>query len=384
VYIRANKGTYGCNNRKYFSKLEAILESNLTGQQVHWDFYDDIFSKYNWSTPSSLSIDQLYKERALQLREEYDHLVLFYSSGVDSGYILKTFIDNNIKLDEIYIFGAFEAEKKKFKELKTSTDPGYYTREIEYIAKPTIKEILKKLDIKITIFDWEKEMLDATNDLDWFWQAGCRFGPDMLVKNDFHKRFHKHSNMTHKGKQVGFIYGVDKPRLFRDDENVYFSFLDIILTTGAGNKNDIIGETWENDEYFYWNPNFPEIPIKQAHMVVDYLKVTGQLNTITHINNNDSMHVPDFYQISNRIIYPRWDHNLWQIKKPTSSTYHEVSKWFLDSDTIELKRWESSLGELERQIGTKWFNNNTIADGLNGHISKLYKICKLPTARPIT
>jgi len=377
MYIRANKGIYTCNNKNYFSKLEAILESNLTNQQIHWNFYDEIFSKYNWNAPSTLSIDELYKKRALQLRENYDHLVLFYSSGVDSGYILKTFIDNNIKLDEIYIFGAFNAEKRKFKDLGTSTAPGYYTREIEYIAKPTIKEILKKQNIKITVFDWEKEMLDATKDLDWFWQAGCRFGPDMLVRNNFHKRFHEHSDMVHKGKQVGFIYGVDKPRLFRDDKSIYFSFLDIILTTGTNNKNDILGETWENDEYFYWNPNFPEIPIKQAHMIVNYLKATNNINAITHLENNGDMHVPDFYQIVNRIVYPKWYHNLWQIKKPTSSTYHEVSKWFLDSNTPELLRWESSLWELERQLGSKWFNNNTVIDGLKGHISKLYKICDI-------
>jgi len=375
MYIYANKGTYSCNNKKYYSKLEAILESKLSGQQVHWDFYDQQFSAIDWTKPSLLSIDELYRERAQQLRDNYDHLVLFYSSGVDSGYILKTFIDNDIKLDEIYMFGAFAEEKKRFRELGNTKDPGYYTREVEYIAKPVIREILKKKKIKITEYDWGQDMLDATKDLDWFWQAGSRFGPDMLVRNNFHKRFHEHSDMLHKGKRVGFIYGVDKPRLFRDDKSIYFGFLDIILTTGTNNKNDILGETWENDEYFYWNPNFPEIAVKQAHMVVDHLKATNQLNAITHLNNNGSMHIPGFYQIINRVVYPTWNHGLWQIKKPTSSTYHEVSKWFLDSGTPELARWEASLMELERQIGSEWFNNGTIRDGLKGHISKLHKIC---------
>ena len=112
-------------------------------------------------------------------------------------------------------------------------------------------------------------------------------------------------------------------------------------------------------------------------MIVNYLKATNNINAITHLENNGDMHVPDFYQIVNRIVYPKWYHNLWQIKKPTSSTYHEVSKWFLDSNTPELLRWESSLWELERQLGSKWFNNNTVIDGLKGHISKLYKICDI-------
>ena len=377
MYIYANKGKYNCNNLTYFSKLEAILESNKTNKNVSWDFYDSEFSKHDWTKPSLLTINELYKQRAQQLRDNYDYLVLFYSSGVDSGYILKTFIDNNIKLDEIYMFGAFAAEKRQFNKLRHSKNPGYYTREIEYIAKPVVKEILKKQNIKINTYDWEQDMLDATQNLDWFWQAGSRFGPDALVRNKFHKIFHEHNNMVHKGKRVGFIYGVDKPRLFRNDSDIYFAFLDIILTTGTNNQNDILGETWENDEYFYWNPNFPEIAIKQAHMVIDYLKIKKQITEITHLNNNGSMHVPDFYQIVNRIVYPDWNHGLWQIKKPTSATYHEMSKWFLESKTPEFTRWENSLTELETQIGKKWFNNETIRDGLSGHISKLHKICSI-------
>lgn len=374
MYVHANKGTYQCNNKTYFSKLEAILESNKTGEQVHWDFYNDTFSKYDWTSPSTSSIDELYKQRAQQLRDNYDYLVLFYSSGVDSGYILKTFVDNDIKIDEVYMFGAFEAEKKQFDRLGTSKDPGYYTREIEYIAKPAVKELLKKQNIKVNMYDWEQDMLSATDDLDWFWQAGSRFGPDALVRNKFHKIFHEHTEMTHKGKKVGFIYGVDKPRLFRDDKSIYMSFLDIILTTGTNNQNDILGESWENDEYFYWNPNFPEIPIKQAHMVLDQLRINNDYSMITHLNNNGSMHTPGLYQIVNRIIYPNWNHGLWQIEKPTSATYHEMSQWFLESNTPEFKRWENSLTELETQLGSKWFNNGTVSDGLSGHISQLYKI----------
>jgi hypothetical protein len=375
MYTYANKGIYQCNNKPYFSKLESILESNKTGEQVHWDFYNDMFSKCNWSQPSPLSIDELYCLRAQQLRDNYDYLVLFYGGGIDSGYILKTFIDNDIKIDEIYMFGAFEAEKKQYKHLNSSTDPGCYSREVEYIAKPVIKEILKKQKIKVNMYDWEEDIRSATCDLDWFWQLGTRFAPDALTRNRFHKIFHEHTEMLHKGKRVGFIFGIDKPRLFRDDTSIYTSFLDLILTTGATNTNDILGETWENDEYFYWNPNFPEIPIKQAHMVTEFLKRTNSCSMLPHLNSHGKdFHTPDLYRIINSIVYPNWDHNFWQIKKPTNPTYDETCQWFLDSNTTEFNRWESSLVELENQLGKKWFNNGTVRDGLRGHISNLYKI----------
>ena len=36
-------------------------------------------------------------------------------------------------------------------------------------------------------------------------------------------------SFLNKGKKVGFVYGVDKPRLLRDDANIYFAFLDVLL-----------------------------------------------------------------------------------------------------------------------------------------------------------
>ena len=373
-YINANKGFYVCNKKHFYSKLEAIVESNKSGRQVHWYFYEDAFGKYDWTTPSNLSIDELYKQRALQLREQYDHLVLFYSGGVDSGYILKTFIDNDIKIDEIYMFGSFELEKKQFKKLGYSTDAGYYTREVEYIAKPFIQQILKDRDIKITEYDWTNDIVDATNDIDWFWHAGSRFTPDQMVRSKFHKKFKEHNQLLDKGKKVGFISGVDKPKLAKDDNSIYFVFLDLTLTTGTNNSNDMFGESWENDEFFYWTPNFPEIAIKQSHMLVDYLKQNNLLQHIRYMNDH-KFHDPEYYQIANRIVYPNWDHGLWQIDKPKGATVgHQLCDWFYDPSATHYKKWKSSLHELEQQLGHKHFNNDNVLDGLQGHVSKAYTI----------
>jgi hypothetical protein len=376
-YIHANKGRYKCNGKPFYSKLEAILESNKTGKQIHWDFYDSVFDKYNWESPSTLDIDQLYKMRAEQLRSQYDHLVLFYSGGVDSGYILKTFLENDIKIDEIYIYGAFDLERKSYDKIGTSTKAGYYTREVEYIARPLIKELLKKQQVKISEYDWTEDIINATNDLDWFWLSGSRFTPDQMVRSKFHKIFKSHNELLDKGKKVGFIYGVDKPRLTRDDDAIYCMFLDLIMTTGTNNTNDILNENWENDEFFYWTPNFPEIVIKQAHIVANYFKENNRISGIRY-HTNHTFHDMDYYQIANRLIYPNWDHGLWQIDKPRGSSLgHELTSWFYDPEATHFKKWKSSLGELETQLGKDKFNNNNVFDGLQGHISPLYKICNL-------
>ena len=349
------------------------MEVNQHGGHIEWDYHDNIFGTAKWDQEPPVELKELYRQRALQLREAYDHLVLFYSGGVDSWNILKVFIDNNIRLDEIYIFGAFEAEEKMYGTLGLDTTPGYYTREIQQ-SLPLVKRLAAEKNIKVNVFDWTRHILEAANDPDWFWSAGVRFDPTCMVRSKFHKIFREHNDLLHRGKKVGFVYGVDKPRLLRDDTTIYFAFLDVIMTTGTLPTNDILGEYWENDEYFYWTPNMPELAVKQSHEVVRWLKATNQINLIKHMNNIASFHDEAYYREVNRSIYTDWDINTWQVKKPTKAVWNELSRWFIEGEFEAKIKWVSSLIELERICGKQWFNKGTVEEGLKGHISPLYKI----------
>jgi len=373
TYQYHNKGVYCANGKPFFNKVEAILEANTSNKWVEWDYHNAAFGKHQWDIEPPVALDELYRQRALQLREAYDHLVLFFSGGVDSWNILHTFVKNNIRIDEIYMFGAFEAESKQYSALGASRDPGYYTREIKQ-ALPVVKKLVENQNVKVNTYDWTKDILEAANDLDWIWRAGVRFDPTCMVRSKFHKVFREHNELLHRGKRVGFVYGVDKPRLLRDDNSIYFAFLDVIMTTGTLPTNDIMGEYWENDEYFYWTPNMPELAIKQSHVVVNWLRANNKLDLIKHTNNISSFHDEDYYREVNRSVYPTWDQNTWQIKKPTGAIYNELSKWFFDGNFEARLKWESSLWELERVCGKQWFNKNTVTEGLRGHLSPMYKI----------
>ena len=372
-YFYHNKGIYNCNGKFFHNKIDAIFEANSSGKWVGWDYHDAIFSKSNWEVNPPIELEELYLQRALQLREAYDHLVLFYSGGVDSWYILNTFIKNNIHLDEIYMYGPFKAEEKMYEELGLDRSPGYYTREIKQ-SLPLLKQLVADKNIKINVFDWTDHIIKAADDRDWFYTAGVRFDPTCMVRSKFHKIFREHSEMRHKGKKVGFVYGIDKPRLIRDDNSIYFAFLDIMFSTSVLPTNDIKGEFYENDEFFYWTPNMPELPIKMSHVVVEQLKATNQLNLIKHVDNIATFHDEIYYKQVNRAIFPAWNHNIWQVKKPTSAIYNEQSKWFLDSGLEAKLKWESSIYELERLCGKKWFNDDSVRNGLRGHLSPKYKI----------
>lgn len=376
-YLYHNKGVYHCNGKRFCSKLEAILEANQSGSWVEWDYHDLIFGAHDWSLEPQASLTDLYRARAQQLRDSYDHLVLFYSGGVDSWNILKTFVDNNIRLDEIYMFGAFQAEVQTGAELGQDREPGYYTREIHQ-SLPLVKALAESRDICVNLYDWTTDILEAANDLDWIWRAGTRFDPTCMVRSRFHKVFREHNDLLHRGRRVGFVYGVDKPRLLRDDSRIYFAFLDVMMTTGTLPTNDILGEYWENDEYFYWSPNLPELAIKQSHVVVQWLRFRDKLSLIKPMSDIANFHDELYYQEVNRSIYPDWEPNTWQIKKPTGAIYNELSKWFLDGDFAAKARWESALWELQRVCGAQWFNNGTVTQGLKGHLSPLYHVADLP------
>jgi len=374
TYLYHNKGIYSSNGKPFLNKIDAILEANTNASYVSWDYHDAIFSKSNWLVEPPVTLAELYKQRALQLREAYDHLVLFFSGGVDSWNVLHSFVSNNIKLDEIYMFGAFEAEKPMYEKLGFDRTPGYFTREIQQ-AIPLVKKLIETKGIKLNIYDWTTDILEAANDRDWFYTAGVRFDPTCMVRSKFHKKFRIHNELLHKGKKVGFVFGVDKPRLLRDDDSIYFAFLDVIMTTATLPTNDIKGEYWENDEYFYWTPNMPELAIKQSHEVVKWLRALNKINLIKHMKNIAAFHDEAYYAEVNKCVYPAWNHNTWQIKKPTNAIYNEMSQWFLDGNFEAKLKWESSLWELERLCGKKWFNEGSVTKGIMGHISPLYKIC---------
>lgn len=372
-YLYHNKGIYTCNEKFFCNKLDAILEANTSGKWIEWDYHDATFSQHNWSANPPVELDELYRQRALQLREAYDHLVLFYSGGVDSWYILNAFIKNNIRLDEIYMYGAFSAEEKMYSTLGNDRTPGYYTREIQK-SLPLIKKLAQENKIKVSVYDWGQDMVDAANNRDWFLETGSRYDPTSMARGQFHKVFRHHNELVHKGKRVGFLFGVDKPRLLRDDHNIYFSFLDIIMPRGALSTNDILGEYWENDEYFYWSPNLPELIIKQSHIIVQYLKMTNQLELIPHLKNAKAGHSEQYYRAVNHCIYPDWNLDTWQIKKPTSDVQDQVGQWFLDTQPEAVHAWKSSIYELERLCGNQWFNNDSVMHGFRGHLSPMYKI----------
>ena len=101
------RGYYKVGNQKFYSKAQAILYDQQNHKGIDFIFNDEDFLSADWKNEPQESLDEIYKQRAQQLREKYDYLVLSYSSGVDSTNILHSFLYNNIHLDEVFCLNQF-------------------------------------------------------------------------------------------------------------------------------------------------------------------------------------------------------------------------------------------------------------------------------------
>ena len=54
---------------KTYSKLQAIEEMQRTGIHLEWHFNREKYSKYDWTTEPTESLDELYRRRAQQIRD---------------------------------------------------------------------------------------------------------------------------------------------------------------------------------------------------------------------------------------------------------------------------------------------------------------------------
>jgi len=112
---------YSVGKKLFLNKIDAILYANKNLQDVNWHFHQEIFKNYKWEEEPPLSLDEYYRIRANEIRNQFDYVVILCSGGADSTNVLKTFINNNIKVDEIIASAPLEGIKNyQFNNLDTS------------------------------------------------------------------------------------------------------------------------------------------------------------------------------------------------------------------------------------------------------------------------
>jgi hypothetical protein len=367
-------GYYRVGWKKFYNKTLALLESKNTGYQVDWKFNDDVYAKIDWTVPVIESLDQLYLQRAKQLREKYDYLVLYFSGGADSTNILKTFVDNNIFLDEIVmqypepIVKNFNAEDKSNKNIYS---------EIKYQAVPTLNNLALNPNTKIRYQDFAKPLLELLSKDNWFEEMplGTNISPSGIGRQISQVTEPHILNLCMQGKTCAQILGVDKP-LVHSNGSDYFVYFSDVSAMHSPPVDYTKGEIFNNlyrTEFFYWTPDLPQIVVKQAQLIKAYCLTSETAKT--QIMSSMKKHIGTFRPLLHSIIYsPNLKIN-WDPEKPSSAVVRPMDEWFWKSASQnQIGNYISVINYLRENSNSQYMIDSNIDNGLSAHTTGFYKL----------
>ena len=350
-------GFYTVGTDKYYIKPQALIAATRLNQFPEWNFNRNVFDQYNWSIEPEISIKELYRIRAQQLRDKYDYIRLEVSGGGDSATAAFSFILNKIHLDEV-VFRYPKTGEKNVTDDPFNTKPENTLSEWKYAAQPLLKWIADNAPrTKITIHDYSVDMLNSNHDESWVYRTKDYFQPGHAFKHTV-DAVDSHKTTLDQGKSVCMLWGVDKPKVCIKDKKWYLYFMDV----QANNASPEVG-MWDNvtNEYFYWTPDLPELLCKQAHTIRQWfdLPTNKYLQHLARWPNYSFAQRTTFEHIIKPLLYPDYDPATFQTSKPTNSFYNEMDHWFYTNfqDTHVYHAWQAGLKHLVDSIDPKYFNN---------------------------
>jgi len=341
-------GFYKVGDLKFYSKFDAALVAEKTNQSLTWHFNDEVYSSFDWTKEPILSLPDFYRQRALQLRDDFDYLVLLYSGGADSDNILNTFIQHNIPLDEVAGYINVAA---------TGSTSDYLNGEIFHLTIPKIQQLQQTSQpwLRHTLIDICQLTIDyfsnPENKFDWIHKSNQYVNPNYHARTLMVQTQSHWMHMINAGKRVAFIYGIDKPKIVGVNGRWNLVFRDI-LDAACVTHNQIDEFPGLYHEMFYWTPDLPQLVIKQAHVLKKFLqKLTAdspflsknphdrnpavRINSEIYWLNSDGIHTA---------LYPNWKPLPYQFK-PYSLIFSPRDNWFFDlpENDVARRTWQTGL-----------------------------------------
>lgn len=317
-----------CNGKIFYNKLLAIEENSKSNQPIKFHTCKT-YNEYDFSIEPSLTLEQMCKAEAGKLRDDNEEVFIFYSGGSDSHYILKTFIDNNIKIDKIVMV------KSGFRSADFETN--------DY-ALPFVR----KLNVPYEVLCPDEK----------YYHEFYRYKPlEFPTQHEFwhHFRLNNHlENLKSSPQNRVNIFGKEKPKLVFQQGNWYTYFLDVEVTNQPNQHN-----------FYIHNPM---IHSKQCHMLkrqIEKHKLPEEYNHVTQYNENQ-----DFW---NKGI-GRYDYGVFPFKHINQNGCYS-NKDYLAIQSAEprlVTAWKRRNYQLIQQYGTDWFNNGDPGMGTVGVFSDFY------------
>lgn len=329
------QGVWEVQDSVFTKKYDALVYATSINAPVHFNFFDHIWDNFDTSVLGKIPLKELYTQRAEQLRDKYDYLILYYSGGSDSYNILRTFLDNGIKIDEICVKWCTKVLEKDQVAYTANTDDisAYnYLSEWDFAIKPVLDQILvTHPDIKINVINW----LD-----DRFLQDPYKMFESINHWHDIELPSlatwsPSEEELILKGKTVGSIYGVDKPYvIFGKTQNVMY-FSDACTAMGPPNPINPTGV-----EYFYWSPEMPILAYEMGYQAMLAQKNDSKLSEIKFRSDvpYDAVNWSHNYQLQQKqmrhVLYDTWT-DLFQTMKPERMDRSDKHSWIYKDPSLK-------------------------------------------------
>jgi hypothetical protein len=359
--INKKLGYYTCNGQEFSSKIRCALHASEVNQPLAWQFNNDAFQQHKWHVEPIETLDQLYDRRAREIREKYDYVVLNYSGGSDCHNILKSFYRQGLLLDEVVSNWIFEASKNV-----TVIDPRVnaawnQNAEFELNAKEKLQWITDNMPkTKISIYDCGSNVYKYFSNAEenWILDAMGPVNPaavqryNSLSIKDIRTRIDRQ-------RSVCTIIGIDKPRCWITNNQLYLVFMDTIaniIPVGV-HMDEYDNHTIEN---FYWSPESCDMISKQCHAILNFLKASPQLQRLWAKDGLVAGANQVREDLLKNILYTTWD-NSFQVIKPVGDWYSEYDYWFTTQliNTKAGKNWSLGIKYLKEHIHSDLFSSES-------------------------
>jgi hypothetical protein len=369
-------GVYRVGDLKFHSKLEAIEMHMKTGIHPTWDFNEAVFSSCDWTREPVTSLPELYKQRAQQLRNDYDYIIVMYSGGADSANVLESFLHNDIKVDEVCSYSNFQT---------TGVRNNALNAEVANVSIPYIQQLQEQypwLKYKLlNILELELDYFNDCNNIGWIYEMNMYFSPNNASRASLPMHVKEWRDIIESGKKLAVVWGKDKPRVYQIGGKFAARFIDLI--DDAATVKSIAGNEPYANEFFYWTPDKPEIIIKQAHLIKNYMQaLTPQKLPFVSLKKSNFASIEyqgQLWYLSNNgvhsIIYPNWNVGTFTFVKSPSTMWSLKDKWFysLEDEHSAKKIFYTGLEKLWKTLPDYWKNDpSDWSKGIKSCWSKSY------------
>ena len=340
---------YSVGQRRTTDKLQAILWADEKNEWIHFHMPRWLKELPTHIEPQQ-SMKDLCEKRARQIRETNNYVKLWFSGGCDSTYMLNTFVENKIHIDEILCMKSGLADADW---------------EIDQVAIPYLESIKDKIsNTKITVktpsMNDYKQFYSNNYWFENYKNSGRNSKAFMGIRINEHLEAIKQHDVE---KGTVNVFGLDKPFLNYVNGEWFAFFLDSNIQQQVGTEYNTYCSFYNGD---------PLIFIKQCHMLK-----RGIESRIENVNdyNKVCLYADRYQNIFNESIGRIGFGNSFIRKSlsPTDTKFvainskESMGKKFISENFPEIyKTYKDGLQNLNSIQNGRWFHNNNAEEGTIG------------------